>query len=160
MFKLSVAIIAVLTAQIILAQDTLIKIDKTDDPSVSVLMDSLIIPEFEEVFHEEWEATVLHPKFSDFQKSLDNKQIEIKGFLLGFDITEDDLFLADTLASSGDDIYYMRFKVSIGIENINLNQDQIKKVFNSEVIIRGKLILNSTDVMKLNYLLEDVNLIE
>jgi hypothetical protein len=113
--------------------------------------------EFDEIWSEEFQAYYMVPKFSSSVKVLDNKEVQIRGFIIPVDIVQDYYVLSANPYSS------CFFCGQAGPESV-MEVQLIKKYeglrMDQVITFKGKLKLNVDDIYQLNYILEDAEIIE
>ena len=113
--------------------------------------------EFDEVWSEEFQAYYMVPKFSSSVKVLDNKEVQIRGFIIPVDIVQDYYVLSANPYSS------CFFCGQAGPESV-MEVQLIKKYeglrMDQVITFKGKLKLNVDDIYQLNYILEDAEIVE
>jgi len=112
---------------------------------------------FEQTYFEDVDEYYLTPTFSDNIKKLDGKVIIIKGFLVPIN-EERNLYALS--ANSYQNCYFCSkagpetvMELIFAKEYEGLGLDQV-------VTVQGKLRLNSTDIYEMNYVLENVTILE
>jgi hypothetical protein len=112
---------------------------------------------FVEVWSEEFQAIYLVPKFGTKVKSLNGKKVQIRGYLIPVDILADYYVLSAFPYSScffcGQAGPESVMEIQFAKQYSGLRMDKI-------ITVRGKLRLNADDMLQLNYILEDVEIIE
>jgi hypothetical protein len=112
---------------------------------------------FVEVWSEEFQAIYLVPKFGTKVKSLNNKKVQIRGYLIPVDILADYYVLSAFPYSScffcGQAGPESVMEIQFAKQYSGLRMDKI-------ITVRGKLRLNADDMLQLNYILEDVEIVE
>jgi hypothetical protein len=112
---------------------------------------------FVEVWSEEFQAIYLVPKFGAKVKSLNGKKVQIRGYLIPVDILADYYVLSAFPYSScffcGQAGPESVIEIQFAKQYSGLRMDKI-------ITVRGKLRLNADDMLQLNYILEDVEIIE
>ena len=104
--------------------------------------------EFDEIWSEEFQAYYMVPKFSSSVKAFDNKEVQIRGFIIPVDIVQDYYVLSANPYSS------CFFCGQAGPKQYEgLRMDQV-------ITFKGKLKLNVDDIYQLNYILEDAEIVE
>lgn len=137
------------------------KVKAVEDSVIIVPIDSLIIPDYEEIFHKEVESWYKHPIFSDYQKGLSGKRVRIEGFLWKPSNYRDVLILVERypgLVAIGCNAGSLR--VMIDLRQPNISKEQVTRFRNKEITLEGVLILNDSDIEKYYYMLEDATLLE
>tara|TARA_B100000900_G_scaffold32266_1_gene24434 strand:+ start:675 stop:1112 length:438 start_codon:yes stop_codon:yes gene_type:complete len=113
--------------------------------------------EFDEIWSEEFQAYYMVPKFSSSVKAMDNKEVQIRGFIIPVDIVQDYYVLSANPYSS------CFFCGQAGPESV-MEVQMIKKYeglrMDQVITFKGKLKLNVDDIYQLNYILEDAEIIE
>jgi len=113
--------------------------------------------EFDEIWSEEFQAYYMVPKFSNSVKVLDNKEVQIRGFIIPVDIVQDYYVLSANPYSS------CFFCGQAGPESV-MEVQLIKKYeglrMDQVITFKGKLKLNVDDIYQLNYILEDAEIVE
>ena len=113
--------------------------------------------EFDEIWSEEFQAYYMVPKFSSSFKVLDNKEVQIRGFIIPVDIVQDYYVLSANPYSS------CFFCGQAGPESV-MEVQLIKKYeglrMDQVITFKGKLKLNVDDIYQLNYILEDAEILE
>jgi hypothetical protein len=113
--------------------------------------------EFDEIWSEEFQAYYMVPKFSSSVKVLDNKEVQIRGFIIPVDIVQDYYVLSANPYSS------CFFCGQAGPESV-MEVQLIKKYeglrMDQVITFKGKLKLNVDDIYQLNYILEDAEIVE
>ena len=113
--------------------------------------------EFDEIWSEEFQAYYMVPKFSSSVKSMDNKEVQIRGFIIPVDIVQDYYVLSANPYSS------CFFCGQAGPESV-MEVQMVKKYeglrMDQVITFKGKLKLNVDDIYQLNYILEDAEIIE
>lgn len=108
--------------------------------------------DFEDRYHEEYEAWYLYPKFSPKIEALDGKQVAIKGYVIPLDV-EGGLFALSAYPFSA-----CFFCGGAGPESvISLKFEEAPPRYDTDDVatFTGRLELNSTDVENFNYILHD-----
>jgi hypothetical protein len=112
---------------------------------------------FVEVWSEEFQAIYLVPKFGTKVKSLNGKKVQIRGYLIPVDILADYYVLSAFPYSScffcGQAGPESVIEIQFAKQYSGLRMDKI-------ITVRGKLRLNADDMLQLNYILEDVEIVE
>ena len=112
--------------------------------------------EFDEIWSEEFQAYYMVPKFSSSVKVLDNKEVQIRGFIIPVDIVQDYYVLSANPYSS------CFFCGQAGPESV-MEVQLIKKYeglrMDQVITFKGKLKLNVDDIYQLNYILEDAEIV-
>ena len=113
--------------------------------------------EFDEIWSEEFQAYYMVPKFSESVKQMDGKKVQIRGFIIPVDIVQDYYVLSANPYSS------CFFCGQAGPESV-MEIQMIKKYeglrMDQVITYKGTLKLNVDDIYQLNYILEDVEIIE
>ena len=113
--------------------------------------------EFDEIWSEEFQAYYMVPKFSSSVKSMDNKEVQIRGFIIPVDIVQDYYVLSANPYSScffcGQAGPESVMEVQLVKKYEGLRMDQV-------ITFKGKLKLNIDDIYQLNYILEDAEIVE
>jgi hypothetical protein len=113
--------------------------------------------EFDEIWSEEFQAYYMVPKFSSSVKAMDNKEVQIRGFIIPVDIVQDYYVLSANPYSS------CFFCGQAGPESV-MEVQMIKKYeglrMDQVITFKGKLKLNVDDIYQLNYILEDAEIME
>ena len=113
--------------------------------------------EFDEIWSEEFQAYYMVTKFSSSVKVLDNKEVQIRGFIIPVDIVQDYYVLSANPYSS------CFFCGQAGPESV-MEVQLIKKYeglrMDQVITFKGKLKLNVDDIYQLNYILEDAEIVE
>ena len=113
--------------------------------------------EFDEIWSEEFQAYYMVPKFSSSVKVLDNKEVQIRGFIIPVDIVQDYYVLSANPYSS------CFFCGQAGPESV-MEIQMIKKYeglrMDQVITFQGTLKLNTDDIYQLNYILEEAKIIE
>ncbi len=113
--------------------------------------------EFDEIWSEEFQAYYMVPKFSSSVKAMDNKEVQIRGFIIPVDIVQDYYVLSANPYSS------CFFCGQAGPESV-MEVQMVKKYeglrMDQVITFKGKLKLNVDDIYQLNYILEDAEIIE
>ena len=113
--------------------------------------------EFDEIWSEEFQAYYMVPKFSSSVKAMDNKEVQIRGFIMPVDIVQDYYVLSANPYSS------CFFCGQAGPESV-MEVQMVKKYeglrMDQVITFKGKLKLNVDDIYQLNYILEDAEIIE
>tara|TARA_X000000950_G_C13841740_1_gene630574 strand:- start:109 stop:546 length:438 start_codon:yes stop_codon:yes gene_type:complete len=113
--------------------------------------------EFDEIWSEEFQAYYMVPKFSSSVKAMDNKEVQIRGFIIPVDIVQDYYVLSANPYSScffcGQAGPESVMEVQLVKKYEGLRMDQV-------ITFKGKLKLNVDDIYQLNYILEDAEIIE
>ena len=113
--------------------------------------------EFDEIWSEEFQAYYMVPKFSSSVKVLDNKEVQIRGFIIPVDIVQDYYVLSANPYSS------CFFCGQAGPESV-MEIQMIKKYeglrMDQVITFQGTLRLNTDDIYQLNYILEEAQIIE
>ena len=113
--------------------------------------------EFDEIWSEEFQAYYMVPKFSSSVKAMDNKQVQIRGFIIPVDIVQDYYVLSANPYSS------CFFCGQAGPESV-MEVQMVKKYeglrMDQIITFKGKLKLNVDDIYQLNYILEDAEIVE
>ena len=108
--------------------------------------------EFDEIWSEEFQAYYMVPKFSSSVKAMDNKEVQIRGFIIPVDIVQDYYVLSANPYSS------CFFCGQAGPESV-MEVQMVKKYeglrMDQVITFKGKLKLNVDDIYQLNYILED-----
>jgi hypothetical protein len=112
---------------------------------------------FVEVWSEEFQAVYQVPKFGTKVKSLNNKKIQIRGYLIPVDVLADYYVLSAFPYSScffcGQAGPESVIEIQFAKQYTGLRMDKI-------ITVRGTLRLNADDILQLNYILEDVEIVE
>ena len=113
--------------------------------------------EFDEIWSEEFQAYYMVPKFSSSVKAMDNKEVQIRGFIIPVDIVQDYYVLSANPYSS------CFFCGQAGPESV-MEVQMVKKYeglrMDQVITFKGKLKLNVDDIYQLNYILEDAEIVE
>lgn len=113
--------------------------------------------EFDEIWSEEFQAYYMVPKFSSSVRAMDNKEVQIRGFIIPVDIVQDYYVLSANPYSS------CFFCGQAGPESV-MEVQMVKKYeglrMDQVITFKGKLKLNVDDIYQLNYILEDAEIIE
>ena len=113
--------------------------------------------EFDEIWSEEFQAYYMVPKFSSSVKAMDNKEVQIRGFIIPVDIVQDYYVLSANPYSS------CFFCGQAGPESV-MEVQMVKKYeglrMDQVITFKEKLKLNVDDIYQLNYILEDAEIIE
>ena len=113
--------------------------------------------EFDEIWSEEFQAYYMVPKFSSSVKAMDNKDVQIRGFIIPVDIVQDYYVLSANPYSS------CFFCGQAGPESV-MEVQMVKKYeglrMDQIITFKGKLKLNVDDIYQLNYILEDAEIVE
>jgi hypothetical protein len=113
--------------------------------------------EFDEIWSEEFQAYYMVPKFSSSVKAMDNKEVQIRGFIIPVDIVQDYYVLSANPYSScffcGQAGPESVMEVQLVKKYEGLRMDQV-------ITFKGKLKLNVDDIYQLNYILEDAEIVE
>ena len=113
--------------------------------------------EFDEIWSEEFQAYYMVPKFSSSVKAMDNKEVQIRGFIIPVDIVQDYYVLSANPYSS------CFFCGQAGPESV-MEVQMVKKYeglrMDQVITFKGKLKLNVDDIYQLNYILEDAEIME
>ena len=113
--------------------------------------------EFDEIWSEEFQAYYMVPKFSPQVLALDNKEVQIRGFIIPVDIVQDYYVLSANPYSS------CFFCGQAGPESV-MEVQLVKNMRDFEwiklLLSKGKLRLNVDDIYQLNYILEDAEIVE
>ena len=113
--------------------------------------------EFDEIWSEEFQAYYMVPKFSSSVKAMDNKEVQIRGFIIPVDIVQDYYVLSANPYSS------CFFCGQAGPESV-MEVQMVKKYeglrMDQIITFKGKLKLNVDDIYQLNYILEDAEIVE
>ena len=113
--------------------------------------------EFDEIWSEEFQAYYMVPKFSAQVLALDNKEVQIRGFIIPVDIVQDYYVLSANPYSScffcGQAGPESVMEVQLVKKYEGLRMDQV-------ITFKGKLRLNVDDIYQLNYVLEDAEIVE
>lgn len=113
--------------------------------------------EFQEVWSEEFNAVYMVPKFGSKVKSLDNKKVQIRGYVIPVDVLADYYVLSANPYSScffcGQAGPESVMEIQLAKQYDGLRMDQI-------ITVQGKLRLNADDILQLTYILEDAEVIE
>ena len=113
--------------------------------------------EFDEIWSEEFQAYYMVPKFSSSVKAMDNKEVQIRGFIIPVDIVQNYYVLSANPYSS------CFFCGQAGPESV-MEVQMVKKYeglrMDQVITFKGKLKLNVDDIYQLNYILEDAEIIE
>jgi hypothetical protein len=112
---------------------------------------------FVEVWSEEFQATWQVPKFGSKVKSLNNKKVQIRGYLIPVDVLADYYVLSAFPYSScffcGQAGPESVIEIQFAKQYTGLRMDKI-------ITIRGTLRLNADDILQMNYVMEDVEIVE
>ena len=113
--------------------------------------------EFDEVWSEEFQAYYMIPKFSKSIKDMNNKEVQIRGFIIPVDIVQDYYVLSANPYSS------CFFCGQAGPESV-MEIQMVKKYeglrMDQVITFKGKLKLNVDDIYQLNYILENAEIVE
>ncbi|MFT7158737.1 MAG: hypothetical protein ACI8Q1_003771 [Parvicella sp.] len=113
--------------------------------------------QFVEVWSEEFQSVYMVPKFGKKVRSLDNKKIQIRGYVIPVDVLADYYVLSAFPYSScffcGQAGPESVMDIQFATTPTGLRTDQI-------ITVEGKLRLNIDDILQLNYILEDVTVIK
>ena len=113
--------------------------------------------EFDEIWSEEFQAFYMVPKFSAQVLALDNKEVQIRGFIIPVDIVQDYYVLSANPYSScffcGQAGPESVMEIQLVKKYEGLRMDQV-------ITFKGKLRLNVDDIYQLNYILEDAEIVE
>ena len=113
--------------------------------------------EFDEIWSEEFQAYYMVPKFSRSVKAMDNKEVQIRGFIIPVDIVQDYYVLSANPYSS------CFFCGQAGPESV-MEVQIVKKYgglrIDQVITFKGKLKLNVDYIYQLNYILEDAEIME
>ena len=113
--------------------------------------------EFDEIWSEEFQAFYMVPKFSPQVLALDNKEVQIRGFIIPVDIVQDYYVLSANPDSScffcGQAGPESVMEIQLVKKYEGLRMDQV-------ITFKGKLRLNVDDIYQLNYILEDAEIVE
>ncbi|MFT5599902.1 MAG: hypothetical protein ACI9N1_000133 [Flavobacteriales bacterium] len=113
--------------------------------------------QFVEVWSEEFQSVYMVPKFGKKVRSLDNKKIQIRGYVIPVDVLADYYVLSAFPYSScffcGQAGPESVMDIQFATTPTGLRTDQI-------ITVEGKLRLNVDDILQLNYILEDVTVIK
>ncbi len=113
--------------------------------------------EFDEIWSEEFQAFYMVPKFSSQVLALDNKEVQIRGFIIPVDIVQDYYVLSANPYSScffcGQAGPESVMEIQLVKKYEGLRMDQV-------ITFKGKLRLNVDDIYQLNYILEDAEIVE
>ena len=113
--------------------------------------------EFDEIWSEEFQAYYMVPKFSSSVKAMNNKEVQIRGFIIPVDIVQDYYVLSANPYSS------CFFCGQAGPESV-MEVQMVKKYeglrMDQIITFKGKLKLNVDDIYQLNYILEDAEIVE
>jgi hypothetical protein len=113
--------------------------------------------QFVEVWSEEFQSVYMVPKFGKKVRSLDNKKIQIRGYVIPVDVLADYYVLSAFPYSScffcGQAGPESVMDIQFAATPTGLRTDQI-------ITVEGKLRLNVDDILQLNYILEDVTVIK
>jgi hypothetical protein len=112
---------------------------------------------FVEVWSEEFQATWQVPKFGSKVKSLNNKKVQIRGYLIPVDVLADYYVLSAFPYSScffcGQAGPESVIEIQFAKQYTGLRMDKI-------ITIRGTLRLNADDILQMNYVMENVEIVE
>lgn len=120
----------------------------------SIRWEDLSAVNFTEVYNTDLGAYVMVPSFSEDIKALEGQEIIIKGHVIPMDVSANDYVLsANPFASCF-------FCGNSGPETVMELKLKAKSVFQTDEYksFKGRLKLNSDDIYRLNYILEDAQL--
>jgi hypothetical protein len=111
---------------------------------------------FFEKYNKEYDFNVLYPKFGPKVLALKNKIVEIEGYAIPVEELGSDILVLSALPYS-----QCFFCGNAGPESVMdiKSKKKIKVKMDKKLRFRGKLVLNETDLSKLNYILVDAELI-
>lgn len=111
---------------------------------------------FEKVFSEEFQGHYLVPKFGKKISFLNEKKVQIKGYIISADTTQGIYVLSSTpfIVSS------CRVPDLEKVMEVQVKGKQNELKLNQIITFEGKLILNSDDIYHLNYILEAATVIK
>jgi hypothetical protein len=119
----------------------------------------LAIPDYRTAYNDTIKQEVNIPIFRDDVKQLDGKLVRIKGFFFPFeDNPEDPYYVLSQYAFS-----QCFFCGAAGPESVMdlITKEKPRKISMDDFVeFKGRLKLNDTDVMFLNYILEDATLVK
>lgn len=113
--------------------------------------------EFVEVWSEEFQAVYMVPKFGKKVKSLDGKEIQIRGYVIPVDVLADYYVLSANPYSS---CFFCGQAGPESVMEIQLSKQYDGLRMDKIITVKGKLRLNADDILQLNYILEDAVVIE
>ena len=113
--------------------------------------------EFQEVWSEEFNAVYMVPKFGSKVKSLDNKKVQIRGYVIPVDVLADYYVLSANPYSS---CFFCGQAGPESVMEIQLSKQYAGLRMDKIITVQGKLRLNADDILQLNYILEDAIVIE
>lgn len=115
-------------------------------------------------FDQEADDVLFEPKFSEKIRAYEGEIIELEGFIIPHDVA------GDALSNAGDDGTKFMFSAfplascffcgEAGVESVmEVSPKKPVSYTEDKVILRGRLELNGEDLMRLPYLLKDVELV-
>ena len=113
--------------------------------------------EFDEIWSEEFQAYYMVPKFSSSVKVLDNKEVQIRGFIIPVDIVQDYYVLSANPYSS---CFFCGQAGPESVMEVQLIKNYEGLRMDQVITFKGKLKLNVDDIYQLNYILEDAEIVE
>jgi len=108
--------------------------------------------DFEDRYHEEYEAWYLYPKFSPKVEALDGKQVAIKGYIIPLDV-EGGLFALSAYPFSA--CFFCGGAGPESVISLKFAEDPPRYDTDDVATFTGKLELNSTNVDDFNYILHN-----
>ncbi|WP_462248430.1 DUF3299 domain-containing protein [Ekhidna sp.] len=129
----------------------LLNINLGDTPPTKITWETLEDVSFTDKYSEEEKAYYYYPDFGSSVKSLEGKEVFIKGFMLpiepeeGIFILSRNPFASCFFCGNGGPESIIELKLKAGYPKFKMDQ---------VVTIRGKLKLNSEDIYQCNYILE------
>jgi len=136
---------------------TLLLLSVSSFSQTEVTWKDLKIDSFADVFSEKFQASIKIPIFSNKLKSLEGKEIIIKGYIYSIDPKYKVRFLVNscTSFSGGPCTSFPGTQPPLQIELKKYKGD-----FEDEVTVKGTLLLNKDDLLNMNLILEDAEIIK
>lgn len=108
--------------------------------------------EYEKEYDKEIDGYVDKPIFGDRVKALDGKDIEIAGYVIPVDISAGEYVLS---AYPFSNCYFCGGAGPESVMELNISDKSSKFKTDDYVTFRGKFRLNSTDMLHLNYIMDE-----
>ena len=113
--------------------------------------------DFDEIWNEEYQSIILKPKFLEKQLNLDLQEVEIEGIIVEIDLIDS---ISYVLCAESYTLKVCSFGAGGPDKVIELQFKELPKnfKFDDKCKVKGTLHLNSDNILKLTYTLENVEI--